>query len=94
MKLVVTWWLWYALVLLVIFCCAATGEKFLANFERDILAAAEERERKLRDALQTIVDVASGEQQVADDDTAGMAWIDKYARDALKPTAPADPPKR
>jgi hypothetical protein len=34
-------------------------------------------------ALQEIIEVASGERQVADDDTGGMAWIDKRARAAL-----------
>jgi hypothetical protein len=38
----------------------------------------------LRRVLEHIVQVASGEKQVATDDTAGMAYIDKYARAALK----------
>jgi hypothetical protein len=33
--------------------------------------------------LEEIVRVASGEKQVANDDTEGMAWIDKFARKAL-----------
>jgi len=37
----------------------------------------------LQSAMQEIVEVASGERQVADDDTEGMAWIDKRARRAL-----------
>jgi hypothetical protein len=40
-------------------------------------------ERKLRKALEEIVAVASGERQVAVDDTEGMEWIDKRARKAL-----------
>lgn len=40
-------------------------------------------ERKLREALEEIVAVASGERQVAVDDTEGMEWIDKRARKAL-----------
>jgi|SRR5882724_7131704 len=39
-------------------------------------------------ALKRIVAVASGEEQVAVDDTAGMAWIDKFARAALEAAAP------
>ena len=39
---------------------------------------------KLVAALKQIVSVASGEIQVAIDDTDGMAWIDRYARAALK----------
>lgn len=38
---------------------------------------------RLREALETVVSVASGERQVADDDTGGMAWIDRFARAAL-----------
>src|ERR1700685_1103315 len=38
----------------------------------------------LREALEEIVAVASGERQVAVDDTEGMEWIDKRARRALK----------
>lgn len=42
-----------------------------------------QRETELRAALEHIVAVASGEKQVANDDTEGMAYIDKYARAAL-----------
>jgi hypothetical protein len=38
---------------------------------------------ELKKALEEIVAVASGERQIADDDTEGMAWIDKRARAAL-----------
>ena len=38
---------------------------------------------KLREALEEIRQVASGEKQVAMDDTEGMAWIDKRAQAAL-----------
>jgi hypothetical protein len=34
-------------------------------------------------AMRVIVTVASGEKQVAIDDTGGMAWIDKFARETL-----------
>lgn len=37
----------------------------------------------LREALEEIVRVASGEKQVAVDDTEGMAWIDKFSRAAI-----------
>lgn len=37
----------------------------------------------LREALEEIRQVASGENQVADDDTAGMAWVDRRATAAL-----------
>ena len=39
---------------------------------------------KLIEALQEIIEVASGERQVAEDDTEGMAWIDKRARAAVR----------
>lgn len=42
---------------------------------------------RLRDALEEIRQVASGEKQVAIDDTEGMEWIDKRAIRTLK--APA-----
>jgi len=42
---------------------------------------------KLREALEEIVAVASGERQVAVDDTEGMEWIDKRARQALAEAA-------
>jgi hypothetical protein len=38
---------------------------------------------KLREGLEEIVAVASGERQVANDDTEGMEWIDRRARQAL-----------
>ena len=41
----------------------------------------------LREALEEIVAVASGERQVAVDDTEGMEWIDKRARQALAEAA-------
>lgn len=47
------------------------------------LAKANERISALKAALTTIVEVSSGAEQVADDDTGGMAWIDKFARRAL-----------
>lgn len=37
----------------------------------------------LRESMKEIVRVASGDKQVANDDTEGMAWIDKFARAAL-----------
>lgn len=37
----------------------------------------------LREALEEIVRVASGEKQVSVDDTEGMEWIDKFARAAI-----------
>ncbi|MGO8788592.1 MAG: hypothetical protein ACLQVL_14590 [Terriglobia bacterium] len=39
---------------------------------------------KLIEALQEIIEVASGKCQVAEDDTKGMAWIDKRARAAVR----------
>ena len=39
---------------------------------------------KLIEALQEIIEVASGKCQVAEDDTEGMAWIDKRARAAVR----------
>jgi len=38
----------------------------------------------MRAALEEIVLVASGKNQVAQDDTEGMAWIVKFARAALE----------
>jgi hypothetical protein len=50
-----------------------------AGNERGLLMAL----RKLEKALSGIRTVASGEMQVAEDDTAGMAWIDSFAQKAL-----------
>lgn len=41
-----------------------------------------------RKALEEIIAVASGERQVANDDTEGIAWIDKRARTALASQEP------
>lgn len=48
------------------------------------LIQSREQNAKLVEALKIIQSVASGERQVAVDDTDGMAWIDKYAREALR----------
>src|ERR1035437_9042794 len=39
---------------------------------------------RLREALRFAQRVASGEQQVAEDDTEGMAWIDMYVNIVLE----------
>ena len=52
-------------------------------FHAPALASAKQRVGELREVLAEIVAVASGEEQVAADDTEGMAWIDKTARAAL-----------
>jgi hypothetical protein len=39
--------------------------------------------KRLEEALEEIREVASGEKQVADDDTEGLAWVDKKAKSAL-----------
>jgi len=46
-------------------------------------APAVDRAGVLEEALKEIVEVASGEKQVANDDTEGMEWVDKRARRAL-----------
>jgi hypothetical protein len=43
------------------------------------LSTAEQENAKLREALNKIWEVASGESQVAMDDTAGMEWVSDYA---------------
>lgn len=49
-----------------------------------VILLLKDRIRELEAALQEIVDVASGERQVADDDTGGMEWVDRCARAALR----------
>ena|SRR5277367_1880978 len=41
-----------------------------------------ERIKQFEADLEKIIEVASGAEQVADDDTGGMEWIDKFARKA------------
>ncbi len=48
-----------------------------------LYADAEQELERLREALRQIIAVASGECQVAEDDTGGMAWIDTHARAAM-----------
>lgn len=52
----------------------------------DRIARLEQENKALLEALREIVSVASGEKQVAFDDTEGMGWVDKRARAALKAT--------
>lgn len=54
--------------------------------EQDLLARAEKAEadaQRMYEALGEIAAVASGEKQVATDDTEGMDYIDKLARAAI-----------
>ena len=57
-------------------------------------------EQRVDEALEQIRQIASGEKQVADDDTAGMAYIDKLCQQRLaaarsrvqgKPVTPPEP---
>lgn len=45
--------------------------------------SGETREQRLRDGVEFIRKIASGEEQVAPDDTGGMEFIDRYCRDLL-----------
>jgi hypothetical protein len=56
----------------------ARHQGFTKAMARKLLAVMQEN-AKLREALNKIWEVASGESQVAMDDTAGMEWVSDYA---------------
>lgn len=69
--------------------CPANTRLMVAGDMTDILDtidALESEKAELLAALHHIVEVASGERQVAIDDTDGMAYIDKYTRAVLRET--------
>lgn len=62
---------------------------FKADYDADIQRIGNVRDR-YRAALEKIRRIATGEDQVADDDTDGMAWIAKEAMQALHSVLPLD----
>jgi hypothetical protein len=70
---------------------AAPAPSSEAEALKEVIKMLTRNERHLRKALEEIVAVASGEKQVADDDTEGMAWIDKLGRRTLAEMPPAEP---